>query len=78
MPRDGGIIFSDLIGKLDVLRVTCATTEKPPPLPRAALFYFLPLDGLERKLRRSTARHAAWGRPQIRRGRGGRTRVKIP
>jgi hypothetical protein len=23
MPRDGGIIFSDLIGKLDVLRVTC-------------------------------------------------------
>ena len=23
MPRDGAIIFSDLIGKLDVLRVTC-------------------------------------------------------
>jgi hypothetical protein len=23
MPRDGGIIFADLIGKLDVLRVTC-------------------------------------------------------
>ena len=24
MPRDGAIIFSDLIGKLDMLRVTCA------------------------------------------------------
>jgi hypothetical protein len=24
MPQDGAIIFSDLIGKLDVLRVTCA------------------------------------------------------
>ena len=24
MPRDGAIIFSDLIGKLDVLRVTCS------------------------------------------------------
>ena len=24
MPRDGAIIFSDLIGKLDVLRITCA------------------------------------------------------
>jgi hypothetical protein len=23
MPRDGATIFSDLIGKLDVLRVTC-------------------------------------------------------
>ena len=23
MPRDGAIIFSDLIGKLDMLRVTC-------------------------------------------------------
>ena len=23
MPRDGAIIFSDLIGKLDLLRVTC-------------------------------------------------------
>ena len=23
MPRDGAIIFSDLIGKLEVLRVTC-------------------------------------------------------
>jgi hypothetical protein len=46
MPRDGAIIFSDLIGKLDVLRVTCATTEKPPPLPRAALFYFFRLMAL--------------------------------
>jgi hypothetical protein len=24
MPRDGAIIFSDLIGKLDVLRIECA------------------------------------------------------
>jgi hypothetical protein len=24
MPRDGAIIFSDLVGKLGVLRVTCA------------------------------------------------------
>ena len=24
MPRDGAIIFSDLIGKLDVLRVSCS------------------------------------------------------
>ena len=24
MPRDGAIIFSDLIGKLDILRVSCA------------------------------------------------------
>jgi hypothetical protein len=24
MPRDGAIVFSDLIGKLDVLRVACA------------------------------------------------------
>ena len=24
MPRDGAIIFSDLIGKLDMLRVACA------------------------------------------------------
>lgn len=24
MPRDGAIIFSDLIGKLDVLRVACS------------------------------------------------------
>ena len=23
MPRDGAIVFSDLVGKLDVLRVTC-------------------------------------------------------
>jgi hypothetical protein len=23
MPRDGAIIFSDLIGKFDMLRVTC-------------------------------------------------------
>jgi hypothetical protein len=24
MPRDGAVIFSDLVGKLDVLRVSCA------------------------------------------------------
>ena len=24
MPREGGVIFSDLIGKLDLLRVECA------------------------------------------------------
>jgi len=24
MPRDGAIIFSDLVGKLDVLRIECA------------------------------------------------------
>jgi hypothetical protein len=27
MPRDGAIIFSDLIGKLDVLRVACTKCE---------------------------------------------------
>ena len=29
MPRDGAIIFSDLIGKLDVLRVAC--DQRVPP-----------------------------------------------
>ena len=28
MPRDGAIIFSDLIGKLDVLRVTCSKCDR--------------------------------------------------
>ncbi len=28
MPRDGAIVFGDLIGKLDVLRVTCAKCER--------------------------------------------------
>ena len=28
MPRDGAIIFSDLVGKLEVLRVTCAKCER--------------------------------------------------
>ena len=28
LPRDGAIIFADLIGKLDVLRVTCAKCER--------------------------------------------------
>jgi hypothetical protein len=28
MPRDGAIIFSDLVGKLDVLRVSCTKCER--------------------------------------------------
>ena len=28
MPRDGAIIFSDLIGKLDVLRVGCVKCDR--------------------------------------------------
>jgi hypothetical protein len=28
MPRDGAIVFSDLIGKLDVLRVSCTKCER--------------------------------------------------
>ena len=28
MPRDGAIVFSDLIGKLDVLRVSCSKCER--------------------------------------------------
>jgi hypothetical protein len=28
MPRDGAIIFGDLIGKLDVLRVACTKCER--------------------------------------------------
>ena len=28
MPRDGAIIFSHLIGKLDVLRIACAKCER--------------------------------------------------
>ena len=28
MPRDGAIIFSDLVGKLDLFRVTCAKCER--------------------------------------------------
>jgi hypothetical protein len=28
MPRDGAIVFSDLIGKLDVLRVSCSACER--------------------------------------------------
>ena len=28
MPRDGAIIFSDLIGKLDVLRVSCSQSGR--------------------------------------------------
>ena len=28
MPRDGAIIFSDLIGKLDIVRVVCSKCER--------------------------------------------------
>ena len=28
MPRDGAIIFSDLVGKLDVVRVVCSRCER--------------------------------------------------
>ena len=28
MPRDGAIIFSDLVGKLDVVRVVCSKCER--------------------------------------------------
>ena len=28
MPRDGAIIFGDLIGKLDVLRVACSKCDR--------------------------------------------------
>jgi hypothetical protein len=28
MPRDGAIVFGDLIGKLEVLRVTCEKCER--------------------------------------------------
>jgi hypothetical protein len=28
MPRDGAIIFDDLVGKLDVLRIECAKCER--------------------------------------------------
>ena len=28
MPRDGAITFSDLVGKLDVLRVSCSKCER--------------------------------------------------
>jgi hypothetical protein len=33
MPRDGAIVFSDLIGKLDVLRVACAKCERSAGSP---------------------------------------------
>ena len=37
MPRDGAIIFSDLIGKLDVLRVECANCGRTGQYPLANL-----------------------------------------
>ena len=33
MPRDGAIIFSDLIGKLDLLRVACGKCEREDSYP---------------------------------------------
>jgi hypothetical protein len=35
MPRDGAIIFSDLIGKLDMLRVECRSILRCAPSPSA-------------------------------------------
>ena len=49
MPRDGAIIFSDLIGKLDVLRVEC------PKCGRAGRYH---LAALIRRLR--PERKAVW------------------
>ncbi len=34
MPRDGAIIFGDLIGKLDTLRVECPKCGRAGRLPR--------------------------------------------
>jgi hypothetical protein len=31
MPPDGAIVFSDLLGKLDSLRVACAKCDVPGP-----------------------------------------------
>jgi hypothetical protein len=36
MPRDGAIIFSDLIGKTEVLRVTCEKCGRDRPLNATA------------------------------------------
>ena len=33
MPRDGAIIFSDLIGKTEVLRVTCEKCGRVAAIP---------------------------------------------
>ena len=38
MPRDGAIIFSDLIGKLDVLRVSCEKCGRDDHISYAASF----------------------------------------
>jgi len=40
MPRDGAIIFSDLIGKLDVLRVSCEKCGRDDRWPRALFCSF--------------------------------------
>jgi hypothetical protein len=37
MPRDGAIIFADLIGKLDVLRVECAKCGRAGQYPIARM-----------------------------------------
>jgi hypothetical protein len=36
MPRDGAIIFSDLIGKLDVVNVACEKWGRVVAIPCAA------------------------------------------
>ena len=47
MPRDGAIIFSDLIGKLDVLRVSC---EKCGREGRYCLTYLIVKRGRDAKV----------------------------
>ena len=37
MPRDGAIIFSDLIGKLDLIRVACDKCGRYPTMHGALL-----------------------------------------
>ena len=37
MPRDGAIIFSDLIGKIDLLRIECARCGRAGQYPLAKL-----------------------------------------
>ena len=70
MPRDGAIIFSDLIGKLDVLRVSC---EKCGREGRYSLTYLITDRGRDAKViisaRREYFKHSTaaprrqWGAP---------------
>ena len=50
MPRDGAIILSDLIGKLDVLRVTCAKCERAGRYRLHRLIESRGRDGQDRRL----------------------------